>query len=90
MATRRTTKSQTKRSRKTEADSVLEHARTNGNTADSAANGAAALGASPTFGQIRLRAYEIFMARGGAHGDELNDWLTAKKELSGGTRPRNE
>jgi hypothetical protein len=85
MATRRTTKSQTKRSRKTEADSVLEHARTNGNTGDSAANGAAA-----TFGQIRLRAYEIFMERGGAHGDEMNDWLTAEKELSGGTRPRNE
>jgi hypothetical protein len=29
------------------------------------------------------------MARGGAHGDELNDWITAERELSGAALPRN-
>lgn len=32
--------------------------------------------------QIRLRAYEIYMARGGADGYALNDWLQAESELA--------
>jgi hypothetical protein len=32
--------------------------------------------------QIRERAYEIFLARGGAPGHEIDDWLQAEKELS--------
>jgi len=32
---------------------------------------------------IRVRAYEFFLARGGAHGDDLADWLSAEKELLG-------
>jgi hypothetical protein len=32
---------------------------------------------------IRLRAYEIFMARNGSSGDELSDWLTAEREVMG-------
>jgi len=31
--------------------------------------------------QIRARAYELFLARGGAHGDDLADWLRAEREL---------
>jgi hypothetical protein len=30
---------------------------------------------------IRLRAYELFLARGGEHGRHLDDWLTAEREL---------
>jgi hypothetical protein len=30
---------------------------------------------------IRLRAYEVFMARGDNPGDELSDWLTAEREI---------
>jgi DUF2934 family protein len=33
--------------------------------------------------RIRRRAYEIFLARGGAHGNDLADWLNAERELLG-------
>lgn len=32
---------------------------------------------------IALRAYEIYMERGGEPGHELEDWTRAEKELSG-------
>ena len=36
---------------------------------------------APTQDQIRQRAFEIFMARGGAPGNEMADWLQAEHEL---------
>ena len=36
----------------------------------------------PTQKEIELRAYEIYLQRGGEHGNELNDWFAAEKELS--------
>ena len=38
-------------------------------------------GVPPTIEEIRHRAHEIFMARGGAPGNELDDWLRAEQEL---------
>ena len=35
----------------------------------------------PTPDQIRQRAQEIYQARGGAAGRELDDWLQAEREL---------
>jgi len=35
----------------------------------------------PTTEQIRQRAYEIYIARNSAPGDELQDWLQAENEL---------
>jgi hypothetical protein len=32
--------------------------------------------------QIAGRAYELFEARGGQHGHDLEDWLTAERELT--------
>jgi len=32
--------------------------------------------------QIRQRAYEIYVSRIGAPGDEVQDWLLAERELS--------
>ena len=32
---------------------------------------------------IRLRAYELFLARGATHGNDLADWLNAERELLG-------
>jgi len=32
--------------------------------------------------QIRQRAHEIYVARGRADGQALNDWLTAESELN--------
>ena len=36
---------------------------------------------SPSLEQIRLRAYEIFMARGGINGNDVSDWLEAERQL---------
>lgn len=44
---------------------------------DTSANGAE---------RIAVRAYELYLARGGAHGSDWDDWLTAERELAG-TRP---
>jgi hypothetical protein len=33
--------------------------------------------------QIRMRAYELFIARGGYHGNDLADWFMAERELTG-------
>jgi hypothetical protein len=45
-------------------------------------NGASTAVPSPTDDQIRVRAYEIFLARGGVHGDDWNDWFLAQRELT--------
>jgi hypothetical protein len=36
---------------------------------------------APTTEEIALRAYEIFVARGGGPGHDLDDWLQAESEL---------
>jgi hypothetical protein len=35
----------------------------------------------PGFDQIRERAYQLFVERGGAPGDPVADWLRAESEL---------
>jgi DUF2934 family protein len=35
----------------------------------------------PTEDDIASRAYELFVERGGEHGRDLDDWLSAKHEL---------
>jgi hypothetical protein len=35
----------------------------------------------PNHQEIRLRAYEIYLERGGLPGNELDDWLQAEREL---------
>ena len=32
--------------------------------------------------EIRNRAYEIYLQRGGQSGDEVDDWLQAERELT--------
>ena len=36
----------------------------------------------PTADEIAARAYEIFVERGATHGNELEDWLQAERELT--------
>jgi hypothetical protein len=38
--------------------------------------------------QIRQRAYEIFLARGAAPGQDLEDWLRAERELQASQKDR--
>jgi hypothetical protein len=35
----------------------------------------------PSVELIRVRAYEVFLARAGAPGDEVSDWLIAEREI---------
>ena len=35
----------------------------------------------PTEHDIASRAYQLFIERGGEHGRDLDDWLSAKREL---------
>jgi len=37
--------------------------------------------AVPTLEQIQVRAYEIYLERRGAPGNEVEDWLHAEREL---------
>ncbi len=39
--------------------------------------------------EIARRAYLLFLERGGAHGQDLSDWLRAEAELTGDT-PRHD
>jgi hypothetical protein len=36
---------------------------------------------TPSHEEIRLRAYEIYLERGGHPGNEMDDWLQAEREL---------
>lgn len=36
--------------------------------------------------EIRIRAYEIYIARDGQPGDELSDWLQAEREIESKVR----
>lgn len=38
---------------------------------------------SPSEEQIRLRAYELYIERGGGDGNDSDDWLQAERELRG-------
>lgn len=48
-----------------------------------AAPGATAGSSTPTTDEIRLRAYQIYLERGGAHGLDWNDWFVAEQQLMG-------
>ena len=37
--------------------------------------------AAPIREEIELRAYQIYVERGGAHGQDVEDWLQAEREL---------
>ncbi len=49
--------------------------------AESTRNVGAAPRSGPTHEQIARRAYEIFLARGGTHGNAEQDWIQAEREL---------
>jgi hypothetical protein len=39
------------------------------------------MGSEPSEEDIRARAYQKFLERGGAHGSHLDDWVSAEREL---------
>jgi hypothetical protein len=43
-------------------------------------------GDSPRLAEIRIRAYEIYMERGGQPGHDLDDWIQAEREIESKVR----
>ena len=39
----------------------------------------------PSAEEIARRAYELYVARGGTHGHDIEDWRQAEQELTGGS-----
>ena len=46
-------------------------------------SGAAAAKSLPSHDEIAKRSYELYLARGGLHGFDVEDWLQAESELAG-------
>lgn len=40
--------------------------------------------------RIARRAYELYLERGGSHGQDWDDWLTAEREVRGREPTRND
>jgi hypothetical protein len=41
----------------------------------------------PTKEQIERRAYDLYLERGGEHGNDLKDWFAAERELTEMSQP---
>jgi hypothetical protein len=64
--------------------SLRDEQSANAPTADDAAETrSTSMGSEPSEEDIRLRAYHRFLERGGAHGQDQDDWIEAEKELRG-------
>ena len=37
----------------------------------------------PSEDEVRVRAYQRYLERGGTHGNDVEDWVEAEKELKG-------
>jgi hypothetical protein len=57
---------------------------THGNPSVSDVSGKQSEGHAPTDDEIQLRAYRIYLDRGGQRGYDLEDWLQAERELAEG------
>jgi hypothetical protein len=49
----------------------------------SAPKASKARAAAPTHDEIAKRSFELFLARGGEHGHDVEDWVQAEAELLG-------
>jgi hypothetical protein len=52
----------------------------------SVAGAASRLEGLPSPEDIARRAYDLFLARGERHGDDLSDWFQAERELTAGNQ----
>ena len=76
MATRQV---KTPRERQSKASSTSKSLKTaNGSVGQGATTTIVAI---PTIEEIRVRAYQLYLERGGTHGQDLDDWLVAERQL---------
>jgi hypothetical protein len=88
--------------RRRETDTVMDRPSGTQEPADSAATSGQAIGApqtdpttgvrqvEPTTEQIAQRAYELYQARGGTEGQDIEDWLEAERQLKRGPQAATE
>ena len=67
--------------RRTKAASPASGAGTAVRPAKKAASEAPAPAFEPTHDEIALRAWSIYESRGGGHGEAMDDWLEARRQL---------
>jgi hypothetical protein len=60
---------------------VSDADRADGPTSEESDRSYSAQGANGLDGEIRRRAYEIYLSRGGAEGNDLDDWLEAERSV---------
>jgi len=56
-------------------------------TPEGGTNGRRQAGADVERDRIAIRAYELYLARGGADGGDFDDWIAAERELIGSIAP---
>jgi len=66
--------------RKSSTEAAPEMARENAGAPQASGDTTAA---APDRDRIAMRAYELYLARGGQGGQDLSDWLEAERELAG-------
>jgi hypothetical protein len=54
---------------------------TGGSTWSPAQSHSSSMGSEPSDEDIRVRAYQRYLERGGSHGMDFEDWLAAEREL---------
>jgi len=74
-----------KRKLKATASPALETVGT-GNSQSTGTLSSTVYGAWPTQEDVKRRAYELFIARGGIHGNDQADWFQAERELAAAGR----
>jgi len=62
--------------KRTESASVIDTPPQNSEMSDSASG--------DDRDRIAMRAYELYLARGGSDGGDFDDWLAAEREIAGG------
>ncbi len=55
--------------------------------ASSQPEASSSMGSEPSDEDIRMRAYQRFLERGGGHGTDFEDWLAAERDLKVGSKP---
>ena len=74
-----------KRKPKATSSSALETLGT-GSSQSAGALSSTVYGTQPSQENIKRRAYEFFIARGGIHGNDQEDWFQAERELGAAGR----
>lgn len=76
------------RAKKTASDTPAASVAVGGDTADpthmlaaASDNASVSMASEPSEDDIRLRAYQRYLERGGGHGMDFDDWVQARQEL---------